>query len=56
MTDEVGLIVVAAIFAVGVVLFAVMLIVVLPGIMLAESTVLELVRRRRGRGETSAEP
>lgn len=56
MSDEVGLIVIAAIFALGVVLFAVMLIVVLPGVLLAETTALEFLRRRKERGELPVEP
>jgi hypothetical protein len=55
MSDELGLIVLAAIFAVGVVLFAVMLIVVLPGVLLAETTITELLRPRRERAHAPAE-
>ena len=55
MSDELGLIVLAAIFAVGVVLFAVMLIVVLPGVLLAETTITDLLRRRRERAHSPAE-
>jgi hypothetical protein len=47
VSDELGLIVLAAIFAVGVVLFALLLIAVVPGVMLAETQLLELLRRRK---------
>jgi hypothetical protein len=49
MSDELGLIVLAAIFAAGVVLFAVMLIVVLPGVLFADTTITEILRRRKER-------
>jgi hypothetical protein len=56
VSDEVGLVVIAAVFAVGVALFALMLIVVLPGVLVAETTVLELLRRRREQAKPEAGP
>ena len=57
MSDEVGLIVLAVVFAFGVTLVALLMIALLPGAMLAETQITALVekwkKRREGTGQAA---
>jgi hypothetical protein len=55
VTPELGLVVLAVIFIVGVAGLAVTAIALLPGAMVAESTLDELLRRRRRRSQGDGE-
>jgi len=56
VSDELGLLVLAAIFVFGVAFFALLLIVVLPGIAVADERLEAFLQRYRGRRDAEPEP